>query len=558
MTQKIIRISIYISLLLFLNPQLSFARVKSPKSFRVIAPLEKAEGIQLMWDFKQKNPLGYKVQVERSEGDNEFESIAETSLEIGEHIDSIESLLFEVPYSYRIRTLSPEGETSKWVKVKSVSIPKPQYSRIESFDIALASNSPAIQISWEGDYPGNPQVMVERRESLTDFSTVGSIEEEEGLFLNGGVQNGIQYFYRLYVAEDVGGARSDYSEEREITFYSERHVALVGVDRKLEKEPQGDQILISWSPQLYYREKDDFGNFLKPESRLVAIERKVNDEDYVSLVTLEESDGSFRDADLVMGNESLGSDGGYLVKGNRYSYRLRFVGQNSIYPIDWQELEPVDYGVKRYNWIEILHKRLPEKTAFHFSWEDPNLEENPTLFVERKRGSGEYEELIRVLESKLEFVDFGIQVDQRYSYRFTWLGKGDFVDSESYEIKGISLLPPVLKLPQAIKAKLIQEGTDFSLVQISWQINEEEDGDPTLEIQRSSNSRDFVKIGEVSASEKSFRDAKVTHIGGSRRVQGGKEILLNVYRYRVKCLGNDEVADSNWYETKDMVVIGPA
>lgn len=502
--------------------------------------------ILLEWESARDDADGYAVAIERADATHGFVPLAAVPFYNGFYLDSDPLLQYDMQYAYRMQVVTETGKDSKWVDIEHIIIPKPLHEVPVDVRCGISENQDGVDIMWQ---PTDEQsrVVIEKKQGDEPFAVCGDADARTGLFSDNAVEDEGRYAYRIYVAEDAQGRQSGYSAEQAIEYRVKRYEPIRGAQAGIVKDDEGTYaIRLLWQPR-----KDD-------DDLLVEIERRVDDGAYAFYATVHDSTGMSFDSDLAVGNVVLGTRDGCALVGHNYSYRFRYGAYGDNAASRWVEAGPFSYGVLHFIASPVTVESQNDRVAFTVQWQDVNASFDPMVRIERKVGDGDFVFLATLNEGVSMYRDEAVDRDSTYQYRLTWMRQGAVYDSESVLSEPIRYVPPEYVLPTNISVTQGVNKKKEPIIRVVWDVSAGT-VNPVVQLQRSMNSRDFEDIAEVQLVDGEVTDDAVTHLGGSRRKQkDGSPILMNVYRYRLRCKGDGERKNSAWYTSSDVFVIGPA
>ncbi|MBN1493171.1 MAG: hypothetical protein JW938_03395 [Candidatus Omnitrophica bacterium] len=549
--RSVVLIIVSLAMLFMADPLFAFfGSVKAPDNVRLQIIGDK---VLLRWEDPYKDTEGYNAEIEVGEADRRFERVDIVPLSSCRYLDYAANLRYDVTYMYRIRTVAENQKTSKWVEAGSVTIPKPRYEAIEDWSVSLTRDQQGILIVWNVDESAQRTIVVERSMNGDDYEEIARVVEDVGLHVDRNVEDESEYSYRIYIDEDEFARASEYSDVQTIEYAVKRFAPVVLDGAEIVEEG-----LNKWGIRLRWQHKASNQISSWNDRLLVEIERKISDGDFERLNSLLGSKGSYTDTTVTAGNDILGEKNGYEIKGSVYTYRVRYGASADFAASKWVETEGIQFGFMTFNAPVIKIGPSISEGSIMIMWDDLNAGYDPVGKLERKaEGAISFREIARVNESDGSFEDTNIEKDKTYNYRLIWNGQSGMHESSPGLSVPARAMTPEYTLPGGIKAVLQDKGRGSYEVIISWD-GSASGGEPIIEVERSINSRDYVPIQITLLSKSSIVDDTVTHKDGSPRTVNGQDVLLNVYKYRVRLRGDEMRRPSIWYESDDIYVLGPA
>jgi hypothetical protein len=538
-------------LLLSANPVFAlFGSIRSPQGVNVQAYKNR---VVVRWKSPYEETKGYYAEIERAEGAGVFASAKIVSLKTGTFVDPLSGLHFDVPYRYRIRSISPGQKTSKWSESGTIIIPKPVYAPIVNWNASLDQDQQGVLIAWDVTGTVERTIVIERRIDKEPFMEVTRLAENSGFFIDKEVEDQTTYVYRLYIAADDHGKQSDLSKERVVEFSVKRYDPVGSVEARIAKAGrETGGIMITWK-STQAKEKASSGS-----RKSVEIERKSGDGDYERLISVLDNKGKYTDTTVMAGDDVLGESDGYEMRGTVYTYRVRYSAADDFSPSTWGEALPVSYAFKYFKAPVLKIGPGSTEVSLKISWEDVNPAHDPVGVLERKSDAGDFQEIARIRELDGEFQDSSIVKGEQYTYRLVWQAEDGMLASLPGVSSPACAMSPEHALPNNILIELREKANNTKETVITWVPQTVANVAAVIEIERSDNSRDFILIGKPLLQEGKFVDEAVTSKNGSMRVINGQNARLNVYRYRIRVQGDDRCQPSPWHESEDLFVIGPA
>jgi hypothetical protein len=545
-------IILIVTLLLFsANPVFAlFGSIRSPQGVNVQSYEDR---VVVRWKSPYEETKGYYAEIERAEGAGVFALLKTISLKAGAFVDPLSGLHFDVPYRYRIRSISPEQKTSKWSESGTVIIPKPVYAPIVDWNASLDRDHQGVLIAWDVTGTGERTIVIERRIDKEPFTELTRLAGNSGFFIDKAVEDKIKYIYRLYVAADDHGKQSDLSKERLVEYSVKRYAPVGSAEARITNAGlEAGGVMITWK-NAQDKEKASSGN-----RKSVEIERKSRDSDYERLISVVDNKGKFTDTTVTAGDDVLGESDGYEVRGTVYMYRVRYSAADDFAPSPWVETLPLSYAFKYFKTPVLSIGPGSTEVSLKVSWEDVDPAQDPVGVLERKTDAGDFQEIARIKASDREAQDTAIVKGERYTYRLVWQAENGVQASLPGVSNPACAMSPEYALPNNIMIELREKANNARETVITWTPQTVDNAAAAIEIERSDNSRDFILIGKPLLREGKFVDEAVTSRNGSMRVINGRNALLNVYRYRIRVQGDDRRQPSPWHESEDLFVVGPA
>ncbi len=494
----------------------------------------------------------YAAEIERAEDGGGFLLLGTVALNAGSFLDQENGLQFDVPYRYRIRTVSAQQKTSAWVESESVVIEKPVYAPPAKCIAALTRDQQGIRLSWEVAKAADRTVVIERTSAEEPFTEVARVAEKEGMFIDKDLQDETVYRYRAAVLGDERGRQSAWSRERTVTYAVKRFAPVSAAAATV-----GNTGMNKWGATVTWLSAPLSGKGALRVKRTIEIERKTGAEEFAPLASALEDKGKFIDTTVEAGNDLLEEQNGCEVRGSVYTYRIRYGAAEGFAASAWSETAPVTFAFPYFKAPVV--RTGPGKTASSISvmWDDMNPAYDPNGKLERSTDAGPFKEIARVQEADKEYEDRSVARGKQYSYRLQWQAESGVRASAVGGSGPASAVDPAYALPEDLAIGQREKAGGAAEVVITWGAGARS-GKAVLEIERSDNSRDFITLGKVALQKGVFVDTTVSAHGGSPRVVNGKDVLLNVYRYRLRVQGDTGRQPSAWHEFEDIFVLGPA
>ena len=402
--------------------------------------------LKLYWEDNCTFESGYKLERKVSEGD--FKEIAALEENSTFFLDS--DLTFGTTYSYRVIAFTPASESaySNILSAKTI-FPEPTYLSI------LVLDDQSLKLSWMDNCTFDTGFKIERKSGKEDFVIIKQLPATADSYMDKQLEYGTQYIYRI--ATITNSNSSDYSSEiiAKTVFPAPSYLS--------------SEVLDDRTATVYWEDNCSFETGFK-------IERRAEDEDFTTLVTLPANSTSYSDENIKF--EKI------------YYYRVQ-----ATTAVNGSDFSNVEYLNTIFPPPSNLRSEVVTAGKIKLNWEDNCYFENGYR-IERSQNGSDFKVIKNVNSNITEFTDRDLNFDLNYTYRvqaFTALNISHYTNSTS-EYYG-------LLTPGSFRLSVVADRQ----VKLKWNDNSKiEDG---FKIQRKTNNSDFKTIATIAANSESYTDA---------------------------------------------------
>ncbi|MTI54990.1 fibronectin type III domain-containing protein [Geosporobacter ferrireducens] len=418
--------------------------------------------VLLNWNFINSELAN--IYIERKSGGGTFEVIAVISGGTNVYTDS--GLAPNTTYIYQVKAVydSDAGESAYSNTVSATTPPEAVDPPSRPTNLTAAAVSSAqINLSWTktGREDGYE---IERKKIGGNYEIIGNLNGNTTTYTDSGLAPGATYYYRI--RSHNSGGYSPFSNEATATTPSIVVNAPAKPSNLTAVVPANDRINLTWNDNA----NDESG---------FKIERKVGNGNYVEIMILGANTTSYSD---------LG-----LSPNASYSYRVSAYngGGNSGYSNEVSVKTEIAPSAPTN-----LSASVISNSRIELSWTDRS--NNETGFkIERKTGSGSYEEIATVGANKTGYTDTGLSSNVTYTYRiraYNSAGNSGY----SNEVSGKTGNVP--STPTNLSASV----TSNSRIELSW--TDRSNNETGFKIERKTGSGSYEEIATVGANKTGYTD----------------------------------------------------
>ncbi|AOT72590.1 fibronectin type III domain-containing protein [Geosporobacter ferrireducens] len=418
--------------------------------------------VLLNWNFINSELAN--IYIERKSGGGTFEVIAVISGGTNVYTDS--GLAPNTTYIYQVKAVydSDAGESAYSNTVSATTPPEAVDPPSRPTNLTAAAVSSAqINLSWTktGREDGYE---IERKKIGGNYEIIGNLNGNTTTYTDSGLAPGATYYYRI--RSHNSGGYSPFSNEATATTPSIVVNAPAKPSNLTAVVPANDRINLTWNDNA----NDESG---------FKIERKVGNGNYVEIMILGANTTSYSD---------LG-----LSPNASYSYRVSAYngGGNSGYSNEVSVKTEIAPSAPTN-----LSASVISNSRIELSWTDRS--NNETGFkIERKTGSGSYEEIATVGANKTGYTDTGLSSNATYTYRiraYNSAGNSGY----SNEVSGKTGNVP--STPTNLSASV----TSNSRIELSW--TDRSNNETGFKIERKTGSGSYEEIATVGANKTGYTD----------------------------------------------------
>ncbi|MDP8268358.1 MAG: hypothetical protein P9L97_06465 [Candidatus Tenebribacter davisii] len=406
------------------------------------------QSLKLYWEDNCSFETGYKL--ERKENNGDFEEIADLKPNSTFYLDK--GLSYGTPYNYRVLAYTPVSESaySNILSAKTI-FPGPSYLSV------LVIDDRSVKLTWKDNSTFNTGFIIERKSEGNKFSLVKKLPATADNYIENGLSYGIQYIYRVASVTTLN--TSDYSDEI--------------IVRTVFPEPSylSSEILDDRTVSLYWEDNCEFETGYK-------IERKVEDEEFRTMVSLPANTTSYVDNSLKF----------------EKTYYFRVQALTAVNKSDFSNIE---YLNTIFPYPTNLKVEIISANKIKLNWVD-NCYFEKGYKIERSKNGSNFELIKQTKANVTEFLDERLKYDSNYSYRvraYTDLNLSHYTNT-------VNLYYGLL-VPEDFKISSIADRQ----VKLNWTDNSKiEDG---YKIQRRTEETNFETIATVSENTIRYIDNDV-------------------------------------------------